>query len=201
MDDTEQTLRNHSTRQNEVFATSKTDINGLEDRDGIRVGADAHYGIITDETKWAHLIKSAGLLNEKPFKTIVIIPLIALKRHKIADVCEEKKHAVKIGEGFYSSVYLAELCKIMGTQNVELYQEGKDNPLGIKTQTYKHKGIIAPILIYADVETVAEREIADSEIAKIPTLDKIIDDYFACKKKPEEEAPRFSLKSWAKKPK
>lgn len=176
---------------------SKDGVRELEEREGMLIDPDGFYGIIKDETAKTtqNLLKVTGLLGT-PFKVVAIIPVTALQHHKNADqVSEERVHAIKIGDGVYDARYLAAICERIDTQNVEFYQVGKDNPLGLKIGL--QKAVIAPIIIGADVETVAEREQVNAEKAMIPTLDKVMDDYFSGKR--PGEAPKFSLRSYAKK--
>lgn len=178
----------------------KTAANELQERNGIKINSDATYGIITDETQSIpkRLMQNTGLLTNapivaKPIKTVNIIPTTALKKHTIPEETHDnRKHAVKIGEGYYNAQNLAVICGIIGNRNVEFYQTSKDGELGIKTE--QGKAVMAPIILEVKTDTKYHRMLAEIEIAKIPTLDKVMDDFFSGKKPPRE--PKFSLREY-----
>jgi hypothetical protein len=171
----------------------------LENVEGMRCGGDRHFGIFTDnETSLSRAMKKVTGLDDEsaePFTTLKIVPLQALRNHKIdGEENPEFNHCVKIGEAFYDSVLLADLLSVIGTQDVELFQKGKDNPLGLRTAT--ESAVIAPVLI-GIVETYKERLEAQALMDKVPEITYLIDEFFA--NKPPADKPTFSLRKYAAK--
>lgn len=135
-------------------------IEDLKEINGILMDEYFTIGLIkdkdTDDAK--NIIKNSGF-NKEPIKTFKSLPILKLKRHKI------KEHMNRgdciIGEAVYDASLLAQILSLIGKRNVELYQEQKDFPLGIKV---KDKMVcLAPIILYDE---------SDKDV--VPTLEEII---------------------------
>ncbi len=164
-------------------------IDEFVEKDGILADRDGFCVIFKNENnETIERMINCAALNTPPFLFLDEIPLKALQRIKD----ERNEPDVKVGESYYDSALVAKVLKITGNTNVSFYQLGKNQPLGIKTSTYR--AIIAPRAVSVSNKK-SEIEEAEKIVAIIPTLQRIILNH---KNGLKIDAPIFSLSAWGK---
>lgn len=111
-------------------------------------------------------------LNGAPFLSVPEIPLRALLR---VNPGRDGKQYIIIKESYFDACILAKLLQAIGYSDVKLYQNARDQLLGLKVTDKNgiHKGVVAPIKICDNVtERVGAKEVEFK--TSIPTLQDVI---------------------------
>ena len=111
---------------------------------GILMNRGFTIGIVKDkETDYSKpLIKNCGF-DKEPIMKFKSLPIGKLSKHKTIE--HGGKGDCLVGETVYDSHLIAEVLRLIGKRNVELYQKEEDYPLGIKVED--KLACVAPVIL------------------------------------------------------
>jgi len=116
----------------------------LKEYNGILMNEHFTIGLVKDkETDYSKsLIKNCGF-DKEPIVTFKSLPIGKLSKHEIKE--HDGRGDCLVGETVYDSYLIAEVLRLIGKRNVELYQKEEDYPLGIKVED--KLACVAPVIL------------------------------------------------------